>query len=90
MNILMSNRAKYDFDSVKFFPHTFCTVSTREGSILECVLDIYKHEIHDTTNNITLFSYKPVNCEIENNGFTEHISSIYHLKLEESEGNYAD
>lgn len=81
MNTTLSCDSHYIDKSIKFFPQVFCTVSTDEGNILECQIDIYKHTIADTESSIILYTYKPVNSEILNNDKVEHINSIFQMQI---------
>jgi hypothetical protein len=76
MNTTLCNEIRYVDERAKFFRDTFCTVGTQEGNIIECIIDIYAHELVMEDGEI-LYAHKPVNPEIEVNGQIEHIVSIY-------------
>ena len=77
MNKVMSDITYTEdmIDSIRFYPNTLCTVSTVEGSILECQLDLYKHTIRDKFN--VFHSFKPILHEINVNGTIEHINGVF-------------
>lgn len=79
MNFVMSDSLDLKEESVRFYPEVFAVVSTLEGTILECQLDIMVHEF-TLDNSEVLFTYKPINPEILVNGRIEHISNIYSLR----------
>ena len=85
MNKVMSSTPTYSDTNLRFYPQTFCTVSTIEGSVLECQLDLYVHELKDFATGLVLKACKPVLHEIEVNGVIEHINSVFVPQFEELE-----